>query len=235
MALIEIKNLCKGYDRRAVLTDLSFNVEEGDYLYIVGENGTGKTTLMKLILGLLSPDSGEIILCGFKKNEIGYLPQTTDAQQNFPASVWEVVLSGTQGRGGARPFYTKEDKKIAAETLSRLKISDIKNAPLGELSGGQRQRVLLARALCATKKVLLLDEPLTALDPVATADFYSVMEKLRRDGITVIIISHDVSCAVHYGNKILHLCNDGYFFGTSEEYVHSEIGERMLKGGHCHG
>lgn len=235
MSLICIENLYKSYNRRTVLENLSFTVEEGDYLYIVGENGSGKSTLMKLILGLTRPDSGKITLCGFKKNEIGYLPQATDIQSDFPASVYEVVLSGTLGKKGLFPFYTPHDRRTADAMLERLEIADIKNKAFCELSGGQKQRVLLARALCATKKVILLDEPITALDPAATAEFYEIMEELRRDGITVIIISHDVSCAVHYGNKILHLGNEERFFGSAEEYVHSPLGKRMLGRGHCHG
>lgn len=234
MPLIEIKKLNKSYQKTAVLRDLSFHIDEGDYFYVVGENGSGKTTLMKLILGLLQPDSGEIKFCGFGKNEIGYLPQTTEIRSDFPASVREVVLSGTLCRERFFPFYTRRDRRTADKMMERLDIADLKTKPFSQLSGGQRQRVLLARALCATRKVLLLDEPITGLDPLATAEFYEIIEELRREGITVIMISHDVSCAVHYGNKILHLGNEGYFFGTSEEYVHSPLGQQMLAGGHCH-
>ena len=234
MPLIDIKNLSKSYGGRRVLKDLSLEINEGDHLYIVGENGSGKTTLMKLMLGLLYADKGEIRFSGFGKSEIGYLPQSAEIQRDFPACVWEVVLSGTLSRKRLLPFYSKSDRERAKAALKKLNIENLSRQPLCELSGGQRQKVLLARALCATKKVLLLDEPLTALDPASAVEFYSLMDELRHDGITVIIISHDVSCAVHYGNKILHLGNEGYFFGTTSEYVHSPIGKEMLKGGHCH-
>ncbi len=233
MALIEVKELEKSYNRRSVLHRLNFSVEQGDYLYVVGENGSGKTTLMKIILGLIDPDGGEIIFNGFKKSQIGYLPQSTEIQSDFPASVREVVLSGTLGNRRS-PFYSKKDRQTAAQMMKRLEIENIKNSSFRSLSGGQRQRVLLARALCAAGQVLLLDEPITGLDPVATAEFYEIMEELRADGITIIIISHDISCAVHYGNKILHLGNEGYFFGSSADYVHSPLGRQMLARGHCH-
>ena len=233
MPIIDVKNLCKSYYKREVLRDLCFSVEQGDHLYIVGENGSGKTTLMKLLLGLLAPDSGEIRFSGLSKNQIGYLPQQTEIQSDFPASVIEVVLSGTLGRK-VFPIYTRTDRKNADEVCKRLGIEDIKTASFRELSGGQQQRVLLARALCAAKTVLLLDEPITGLDPVATAQFYEIMERLNRDGVTVIVVSHDVSCAVHYGNKILHLGEREYFFGSSHDYVASPLGKKMLAGGHCH-
>ncbi len=233
MALIEVKNLAKSFNRRSVLRKLCFSVEQGDYLYVVGENGSGKTTLMKIILGLIEPDSGEIVFNGFNKSQIGYLPQTTEIQSDFPASVREVVLSGTLGNRRS-PFYSKRDRQTADRMIKRLDIENIRNASFRSLSGGQRQRVLLARALCATGRILLLDEPITGLDPVATAEFYEIMEDLRSDGVTIIIISHDISCAVHYGNKILHLGNDGYYFGATADYVHSPLGQQMLARGHCH-
>lgn len=235
MALIKVEKLCKSYGRKTVLKDLSFSVSEGDYLYVVGENGSGKTTLMKLILGLIEPDSGNITLGGFSRTEIGYLPQSAETQLDFPASAYEVVLTGTQTNEKFFPFYTRKDKKTALDAMKRFEIQDLKKTSFRSLSGGQKQRVLLARALCATKKVILLDEPITALDPVATAEFYEIINELRKSKITVIIISHDISCAVHYGNKILHLCGDETFFGDTHDYVHSPLGERMLKGGHCHG
>ncbi len=233
MPIIEVRNLCKSYYKREVLRDLSFSIERGDHLYIVGENGSGKTTLMKLLLGLLTPDSGEISFEGLSKKQIGYLPQQTEIQSDFPASVREVVLSGTLSEK-TFPIYTRADRKMAADMCEKLRISGIEGSSFRELSGGQQQRVLLARALCAAKSVLLLDEPITGLDPVATAEFYEITEQLHRDGVTIIVVSHDVSCAVHYGNKILHLGEREYFFGSSHEYVNSPLGKKMLAGGHCH-
>lgn len=233
MPIIETKNLCKGYSRREVLKNLNISIERGDHLYIVGENGTGKSTLIKLLLGLLTPDSGSIAFSGIRKNQIGYLPQQTEIQADFPASVFETVLSGTQS-GKRLPFYTKRDKQTARDMMKKLHIEELEKASFRELSGGQQQRVLLARALCATSEILLLDEPITGLDPVATAEFYSLTEQLHSEGVTIITVSHDVSCAVHYGNKILHLGHGEYFFGSSHEYAHSPLGKRMLAGGHCH-
>lgn len=233
MPIIEVKNLCKSYSRREVLKNLNLSIDRGDHLYIVGENGTGKSTLIKLLLGLLSPDSGEILLSSVKKNQIGYLPQQTEIQSDFPASVREVVLSGTLG-GKSVPFYTAKDRLLARDMMKKLHIEDIERRSFRELSGGQQQRVLLARALCATGGILLLDEPITGLDPVATAEFYHIMEQLHHEGVTIITVSHDVSCAVHYGNKILHLGHGECFFGSSAEYAHSPLGQRMLAGGHCH-
>ncbi|MBR3593604.1 MAG: metal ABC transporter ATP-binding protein [Clostridia bacterium] len=233
MPIIEVKNLYKSYSRRAVLRDLNLSVEEGDHLYIVGENGTGKSTLIKLLLGLIEPDSGEIVFSKNRKTKIGYLPQQTEIQTDFPASVREVVLSGTLG-GKRLPLYTARDKKLARDMMEKLNVSDIERRSFRELSGGQQQRVLLARALCATGGILLLDEPITGLDPVATAEFYRLTEQLHSEGVTIITVSHDVSCAVHYGNKILHLGHGEYFFGSSHEYAHSALGKAMLAGGHCH-
>ena len=195
MAQLTCQNLCAGYDGRPVLQDLSFEILAGDYLCIVGENGSGKSTLMKTILGLQAPISGRILTGdGLRKNEIGYLPQQTVVQKDFPASVREIVLSGCQGRCGSRPFYNKEEKQLAAEAMDKMQITRLARRCYRELSGGQQQRVLLARALCATQKMLLLDEPVSGLDPKVTAEMYTLIEKLNReDGITVIMISHDVA------------------------------------------
>ena len=235
MAQLICQDLCVGYDGKAVLQDLSFAVFSGDYLCIVGENGSGKSTLMKTILGLQQPVRGRILtLDGLRKNEIGYLPQQTQVQKDFPASVREIVLSGCQGRCGSRPFYNKEEKQLAADAMEKMQIAQLAKRCYRELSGGQQQRVLLARALCATRKMLLLDEPVSGLDPKVTAEMYALIEKLNRgeDGITVIMISHDIAAAVKYASHILHI-GDAVFFGTKTEYLQSPQGRLFAaeKGG----
>ena len=225
MAQLTCQRLCVGYDGQSVLQDLTFELLAGDYLCIVGENGSGKSTLMKTILGLQMPISGRILTGdGLRKNEIGYLPQQTVIQKDFPASVREIVLSGCLGRCGSRPFYNKEEKKLAAEAMEKMQITRLARRCYRELSGGQQQRVLLARALCATQKMLLLDEPVSGLDPKVTAEMYTLIEKLNReDGITVIMISHDVAAAVRYASHILHI-GGTVFFGTKADYLQSPQG-----------
>ena len=234
MALLAIKNLSLGYEGQTIINDLNFSVNAGDYLCIVGENGSGKSTLMKTLLNLQSPLGGEIIVGdGLKKNEIGYLPQQTIVQKDFPASVREIVISGFQGRCGMRPFYSPEEKKLAEENMIRMGIDKLADKCYRELSGGQQQRVLLARALCATKKVLLLDEPVSGLDPKVTSEMYELIHDLNLEGITIIMISHDIAAAVKYADHILHI-GDSVFFGTKEEYLESNVGRIFLdeeKGG----
>ena len=234
MAQLTCKNLTLGYDNRAIQEDLNFSIDAGDYLCIVGENGSGKSTLMKTLLHLQPPISGSIELGdGLKKNEIGYLPQQTQVQKDFPASVREIVLSGCQGRCSSRPFYNKEEKQLAADAMEKMQIAQLAKRCYRELSGGQQQRVLLARALCATRKMLLLDEPVSGLDPKVTAEMYALIEKLNReDGITVIMISHDIAAAVKYASHILHI-GDAVFFGTRAEYLQSPQGRLFAaeKGG----
>ena len=234
MALLTIQNLSLGYDSHAIVENLNFSVNTGDYLCIVGENGSGKTTLMKTLLHLLEPVSGQILIGDrLKKNEIGYLPQQTIVQKDFPASVREIVLSGCQGRCGLRPFYNKNEKQLAEDNMERMGISALRNRCYRELSGGQQQRVLLARALCATRKVLLLDEPVSGLDPKATAEMYSLIADLNHEGITIIMISHDIAAAVRYASHILHI-GTTVFYGTRDEYMESDAGKFFLmqqKGG----
>ena len=230
MAQLECKKLCLGYDGKEILHALSFSVEAGSYLCIVGENGSGKSTLMRTLLGLQPPLSGEIITGeGLRRNEIGYLPQQTVVQKDFPATVWEIVLSGCQAGCGVRPFYNKEEKRRAAENMERMKITELSSRCYRELSGGQQQRVLLARALCATKKLLLLDEPVSGLDPVVTEQMYELIEQLHQEGITVIMISHDLSAALTYATHILHI-GKNLFFGTKQEYLNM-TGGAFFKGG----
>lgn len=229
MALLSIENLTVGYEGEAVLDNISFSIDKGDYLCIVGENGSGKTTLMKTMLGLIPPIKGQIKHGdGLKKNEIGYLPQQTVVQKDFPASVREIVLSGCQNRSRFIPFYTKEDKQLAAEKLEELDIADLSGRCYRDLSGGQQQRVLLARALCATGKLLVLDEPVAGLDPVVTAEMYDLISDLNRKGIAIIMISHDLDMALEYATHILHIGND-VFFGTKEEYLNSNIGIQFIQ------
>lgn len=232
MALITCQNLSLGYDGREILHGLSFEVNSGDYLCIVGENGSGKSTLMRTILGLQRPMVGQILTGdGLRVNEIGYLPQQTPVQKDFPASVLEVVLSGFEGQCGWRPFYTKAEKHRAEENIRAMGIGDLMRRCYRELSGGQQQRVLLARALCATGKLLLLDEPVSGLDPKVTAEMYELIEKLNREkGITVIMISHDIGAALRYASHILYIGGRA-FFGTNASYRESGIGAVFTRGG----
>ena len=232
MRLLECSDLNMSYETVPALKDLSFFVDAGDYLCIIGENGSGKTTLLKGLLGLKEPDSGLIEYIGFTKREVGYMPQQTTIQKDFPASVMEVVLSGCLNREGFRVFYGKKDRELAVKNLETLSISDLAGKSYMELSGGQQQRVLLARALCATQRLLILDEPTISLDPVATSAFYGVVKSLNRDrNITIIMVSHDVSAAVQNASKILHLETTPLFFGSVEDYVNTDVGKRMLGAG----
>ncbi|MBQ3356788.1 MAG: ABC transporter ATP-binding protein [Oscillospiraceae bacterium] len=232
MALLTCKDLSLGYEGHEIVRGLNFEVHSGDYLCIVGENGSGKSTLMKTVLGLQPPLGGTVRTGdGLAQNEIGYLPQQTVVQRDFPASVREIVLSGCGGRMGLRPFYSKEEKQLAKDMMEKLGLTALAKRCYRELSGGQQQRVLLARALCATKKLLLLDEPVSGLDPKVTIEMYALIARLNRDeGITVIMISHDIGAAVRYASHILHIGNT-VFFGTRDEYLASDLSDSFLKGG----
>ena len=233
MALISCKDLTMRYENQVAVDHVTFQIQEGDYLCIVGENGSGKSTLLKGLLGLLHPASGSITYGdGLKRNMIGYLPQQTVVQKDFPASVWEVVLSGCLNRRGLRPFYSTGERQRARENIARMDIGAIVKSCYRDLSGGQQQRVLLARALCATEKLLLLDEPVTGLDPVATAELYALIRQLNRQGVTIVMVSHDINCSVHNAGKILHMGTGVQFFGSSEDYCRSPLGQRFLGGEH---
>jgi len=206
MPQITCQNLTLGYEGKAVVTGLSFTVNAGDYLCVVGENGYGKTTLMKALLKLEAPMSGRIVIGdGLEQTEIGYLPQQTAIQKDFPASVREVVRSGCLNRCGMRPFLNATEKRMAEDNMERMGITQLANSCYRELSGGQQQRTLLARALCATRKILLLDEPAAGLDLKAATDMYTLIADLNSEGITVIMISHDIAAAVKYASHILHI------------------------------
>ncbi|MBR6385416.1 MAG: ABC transporter ATP-binding protein [Ruminococcus sp.] len=223
------KNAALGYENTIVTEKLDFTVCKGDYLCILGENGSGKSTLIKALLGLKPQVSGEIKWCGdFKATQIGYLPQQTPVQRDFPASVREIVLSGCLSKTGFRPFYNKEEKALAEKTMNQLGITHLAKRCYRELSGGQQQRVLLARALCATQKMLLLDEPVTGLDPKAQSELYEIIAKLNRDGITIIMVSHDMNI-VRYASHILHIGRKQLFFGRKEDYLKSRIGKTFLE------
>jgi len=234
MSQLICQNLSLGYDGKEIINNLNFSVNSGDYLCIIGENGSGKTTLMKTLLGLHKPMGGTIEMGdGLKQNEIGYLPQQTVVQKDFPASVYEIVLSGCQSRCGLRPFYNKDEKSLALEAMGKMNILPLQKRCYRELSGGQQQRVLLARALCATGKLLLLDEPVSGLDPKVTQEMYQLIETLnKKDGITVIMISHDLNAAIAYASHILYI-GKNMFFGTRDEYLASDIAKRLTlsKGG----
>lgn len=234
MAQLTCQDLSVGYEGKAVLQDLNFSVHSGDFLCIVGENGAGKSTLMRTILGLQPPIRGKVLTGdGLRPNEIGYLPQQTQVQKDFPASVWEIVLSGCQGRCGRRPFYRRAEKRLAEHTLEKLHIAPLARRCYRELSGGQQQRVLLARALCATRSMLLLDEPTAGLDPKATAELYQLIARLNhQDGITILMISHDLTAALDAASHILHI-GQTVFFGTADTYRTSPEGRLFAarKGG----
>ena len=227
--LIKGEHIDLGYEGMAIVRDISFRIDEGDYLCILGENGAGKSTLVKAILSLHAPLKGEIEFSPqIRKNEIGYLPQQSSAQKSFPASVEEVVLSGRVNSLSHKFFYTKEDRKIALSNLSRLGIENLRRKSFSEISGGQMQRVLLARALCACKKLLLLDEPVTGLDPHTTSEFYRMVDDLNDDGLTIIMVTHDIHPALNSADHVMYL-GRGYFYGRKDDYFKSEMGMRFLK------
>ncbi len=204
MAQLICQDLAVGYDGRAILKDINFSVDEGDYLFLLGENGSGKSTLMKTLLCLQQPIRGTVLFGdGIRRNEIGYLPQQTIVQRDFPASVREVVLSGCQNRLGRRPFYSRLEKRYAYEMMEKLRIGHLVNRCYRELSGGQKQRVLLARALCATQKIILLDEPVAGLDPKAAEEMYEMVAQMNREEkVTILMISHDIPAAQKYAGRI---------------------------------
>ena len=233
MSLISCEDLAFAYNGVTVLSHLNFKVEQGDYLCILGENGAGKSTLMKGLLGLKKPSAGNVAFGeDLRAKEIGYLPQQTPVQKDFPASVREVVLSGCLSGMGMRPFYSKTERDRADRNMEALEITDLKDRCYRDLSGGQQQRVLLARALCATKKVILLDEPVAGLDPLVTINMYRLIERINKEmGITVIMVSHDMQAATKYASHILHLGEDRQlFFGTCEEYRHTAAYHSFMDG-----
>jgi len=226
MTLLTCNYLTLGYEGAVVVSNLSFSVNTGDYLCIVGDNGSGKSTLMKTILKLKSPISGQITTGGgLEANEIGYMPQQTIAQKDFPASVREVVRSGCLNRCGLRPYYSTHEKSMAEMNMEQLGIASLAKRCYRELSGGQQQRVLLARALCSTRKILLLDEPAAGLDPNASQEMYTLIKQLNDSGTTIIMISHDIAASVKYASRILHIGRQtALFFGETVDYIKNETG-----------
>ncbi len=231
--LITCDHMDLGYENQDAVLDVTIQVNAGDYLCIVGENGSGKSTLIKGILGLLKPTGGTLTVAEeLKKSGIGYLPQQTAAQRDFPAAVWEVVLSGCLKRRQNRPFYSAAERELAKLNMEKLGITDHKDQCYRELSGGQQQRVLIARALCATDKLLILDEPITGLDPSAIQDFYHLVERLnKKDGVAIVMVTHDLKNVLPYASKILHLKQRTVFYGAPAEYEESPEGREFLGGG----
>ena len=229
MAQLTCQNLSVGYDGRPVLQGLNFEVSAGDYLCIVGENGSGKSTLMKTILSLQAPIGGTVLTGdGLRKNEIGYLPQQTKAQKDFPATVTEVVRSGFLSGKRGRFFYTPQEKSTALMHMGKLGILELKDRCYRELSGGQQQRVLLARALCAAGELLVLDEPVTGLDPAAAQDLYRTLDYLnKKEGIAIIMVTHDLHSALPYATAILHAGHGSWFYGDTASYLASPYGKRF--------
>ena len=221
-----------GYENHDAVIDLTMEVDPGDYICIVGENGSGKTTLIKGFLGLLKPTSGTLKISEeLSRTGVGYLPQQTAAQKDFPATVYEVVLSGCLGRRGNRPFYSSKEKRLAVENMEKLGIGGLRGHCYRELSGGQQQRVLIARALCATSELLILDEPITGLDPAAIQEFYALVRKLNREeGVTILMVSHDLGNIVNQANKILHLKQRVLYYGPAADYAASSAGKSFLGG-----
>ena len=223
MAQILCRDVSLGYYGQIVCEHVSFSVHTGDCLCIVGDNGSGKSTLMRALLNLKAPLSGEILFSeGIGQRDIGYLPQQNDSQKDFPASVWEVVLSGCVMNRGFRFFADRESKKIAEQALSDVGLSELRRRAFRSLSGGQQQRVLLARALCAAQKILVLDEPTAGLDPHATEEMYETVQRLQKElGITVIMVTHDLSAVVRLATGVLHMSHSPSFYPTVEEYCES--------------
>lgn len=223
MALFTCQNVTVGYEGKAVAKNLNFTINSGDYLCIVGENGTGKSTLLKTLCKLKNPIDGNILTGEtLKASDLGYLPQQTELQKDFPATVKEIVQSGCLNKMGLRPIYNSVEKKKAKDAMEELGIDVLAKKCYRELSGGQQQRVLLARAICAAQKILFLDEPVTGLDPKVTEELYTLIENLNSNGLTVVMVSHDIEAAVKYASHILHISKNQYFYGKTQEYLNSK-------------
>lgn len=234
MMLLKCENLSVEYEGKKALSDISFSVSKGDYVCIIGENGSGKSTLINSILGLSKVSNGNIVYQnGLTNKEIGYLAQKSQIKNDFPASVYEIVMSGFAGSTGKLPFYGSKHRQKAKKYMNMLEISDIKNKSFNTLSGGQKQRVLLSRALCSAKKLLVLDEPVSGLDPIAQNCMYETVNMLnKKEKITVIMVSHDLDTACKYSNKILHLKTEQLFFGSSDKYMKTDFKDMFLGGGY---
>lgn len=233
MELITSNNLTFSYDNKVVVENINFKINKGDYICIIGENGAGKSTLVKGLLKLKKPSSGQLIFeNNLKSNEIGYLPQQNNYQKDFPATVKEVVFSGYLNKLGLKPFYSKNDKDIIYDNMKKMNIFDIRKKCFRDLSGGQQQRVLLARALCSTSKVILLDEPTVGLDPIVTKEFYDIVDKINKElKITIIMVSHDIKYAIKYASHILHIQKKQLFFGKTKDYLDNKICKTFINGG----
>ena len=231
MSLITCEKATFAYEGVPVVKELDLQIEKGQYLCIVGENGSGKSTLVKGLLGLLKPVSGKVTFGdGLRQTEIGYLPQRVDLQPDFPASVWEVASSGCHGL-----WMNGKRRQLVEDNLRLMGMDHLAKRSFARLSGGQQQRVLLARALCATRSLLLLDEPVAGLDPVVTREMYDVIRMLHEErGLTVVMISHDIQAATQEADRILHLTATGSFYGTPFEYRHSPLGVAFFGGCCCH-
>ena len=227
--LIDCRDVALGYEGKALSRHLSFQVRSGDYLCIVGENGTGKSTLLKVLLGLMKPLDGAVTADkSLRTGAIGYLPQQTRAQRDFPATVYEVVLSGFLSARGRRFFYTAAEKSRALMNMGKLGVLELKDRCYRELSGGQQQRVLLSRALCAAGELLILDEPVTGLDPEAAHDMYRTLAYLNRsEGLAIVMVTHDLQNALKYATHILHAGHKGWWFGTAAEFAASPCGKKL--------
>ena len=219
--MIKCEKLSLGYDGKAIVDNLNFEIQNGDYLCVLGENGVGQSTLIKTLLKLIKPISGEVI---YNENllptEIGYLSQQQQLLKDFPASVFEIVLSGCQSKVGIRPFYKREEKQTAKEKIEKLGLLDLMTRSFSELSGGQQQRVLLARALMAGQRLMILDEPVTGLDPEASRKMYEIINELNKSNMTIVMISHDIEVALDYATKVLYI-GQNIFYGTTLEYKKS--------------
>ncbi|WP_300411475.1 metal ABC transporter ATP-binding protein [uncultured Oscillibacter sp.] len=227
--LIVCRDLSLGYEGYSVLSHLNLQVRSGDYLCVVGDNGSGKSTLLRGLLGLLPPLSGTIQRAAeLERGAVGYLPQQTRAQRDFPATVEEVVLSGCLNRKGLRFFYTAAQRSRALMNMGKLGVLELRGKSYRDLSGGQQQRVLLARALCAASRLLILDEPVTGLDPAAAQDLYKTLNYLnRKEGMAVVMVTHDLRPALRDAGTVLHIGHGGTFLGTPEEYLASPWGKRF--------
>jgi zinc transport system ATP-binding protein len=204
-ALLKCRQLTLGYGNKDVVRDLDYDVNAGDYLCIVGRNGSGKTTFLRGLAGLLSPRSGSVDLCdGLKRNQIGFLPQITVVQKDFPATVEEIVLSAFQGKKFFLPFYGRAQRERAMESMALTRTESLAKSCFRELSGGQKQRVLLARALTAAERLLLLDEPVTGLDPESADSMYRIFADLHREkNMTIVMVTHDIEAAQKEASRVL--------------------------------